>query len=330
MVYVRQRRTSPLCNPQKGVNQLEKKFVGVRLKAIRGQSMGAQQRHDFRDRSPGYIEIPAPPEVLMGGKFDIKKASQEMAEKYKAEQGRKLPSTTRQYITGVIYFSRHQVEKVMAAPGGLKAMNERAIRWVKDFAERIGSQVRYLVRHDDETVSHYQFALDNVVGGKTVMRNLTREELSGLQTSIAETYAGLGFERGKKGSRDRHKTIGQMHAAEFLGFEREKENLKKEIYELKLAITESQKIAAELKQQAHQERAQLKKDFIGDLREMEKLWREIEEMKKKKLEMTEEAKQKQAELLKAKEKLFEEKKILAKETYEAKKRGFKSRWDLDR
>jgi len=330
MVYVRQRRTSPLCNPQKGVNQLEKKFVGVRLKAIRGQSMGSQQRHDFRDRSPGYIETPAPPEVLMGGKFDIKKASQEMAEKYKAVQGRKLPSTTRQYITGVIYFSKDRLAKVLATPGGLKAMNDRAVRWVKEFAERVGSQVRYLVRHDDETVSHYQFALDNVVGGKTVMRNLTREDLSGFQTSIAETYADLGFDRGKKGSRDRHKTIGQMHAAEFLGFEQEKENLKKEIYELKLAITESQKIAAELKQLAHQERAQLKKDFIGDLREMEKLWREIEEMKKKKLEMTEEAKRQQAEILKAKEKLFEEKKILAKETYEAKKRGFKGRWDLDR
>jgi hypothetical protein len=296
--------------------------------------MGGQIAHDFRDRPPGYIETPSSPEVLMGGKFDVRKTTHEMAEKYKAVEGRSLPKTTREYITGVIYFSRHQVEKVMATPGGLKAMNDRAVQWVKDWAEKLGSKVRYLVRHTDESVSHYQFALDNVVGGRTVMRHLTREDLSELQTSIAETYEGLGFERGRKGSRDQHKTIGQMHAAEyteFLGVRREKENLKKEIYELKLAITESQEIVAELKQKAHQQRAKLKTEFMRDLREIEKLQREIEAMKKQRAEEEkDEAREKLAELIRAKENLLEREKENLKKRHEADKRAFKGRWDLER
>jgi hypothetical protein len=122
-----------------------------------------------------------------------------------------------------------------------------------------------------------------------------------------------------------------MHAAEFLGFEREKENLKKEIYELKLAITESQKIAAELKQQAHQERAKLKTDFMRDLREIEKLQREIEGMKKQRVEEEKaEAREKLTELIRAKENLLEREKENLKKGYEADKRAFKGRWDLER
>ena len=312
---------------------MEKKFVGVRLKAIRGQSMRNQMRHDFRDRPPEYIENPVPPDVLLGGKFDVETASKEMAEKYRLLQGRKLQANSRPYISGVIYFSRDRLEKVLATKGGLKAMNDRAVQWVKEFAERIGSQVRYLIRHSDESVTHYQFALDNVVGRKTVMRNLTREDLSDLQTSIADTYKELGFERGEKGSRDRHKTIKQMHAAEYRewqGLAQEKEMLKKEIYELKLAITESQEIAAELKQQAHQERAKLKTDYMRDLREIEKRHREIEELKKQKREMTAEQKELVEKLIREKEKLFRDFEAGAKEVHEARKKAFKRRWDLER
>lgn len=172
--------------------------LSVRIEGTRDYS--GQYSHDFRvGPQPSYINasISASNVTLMK---DLKSASQLIrgidiiSEKLNK---RKYQKNSPYFYDGIITFDK-EFGKVQNG-FNKKALDECAKDFVERFCEKYNIDPLYLIRHEDETTTHYHFkttAMDQSTG-KSIARDLNnRTAKSALQDLAGSSFAEVGIERG--------------------------------------------------------------------------------------------------------------------------------------
>lgn len=173
------------------------------------------------------------------------------------------------YIGGVFTFSE-ALKHDLGVKYSQNELDRVAFECVKDLAQTMGSEVKYLAYHTDETTNHYHFHLKNYdKDGRTIKANKykTTKQLEVLQDLAFKHFKKLGMDRGikKNLTNMNYKTTKQHHQEEInkLNFQSnetkqdleekitELEKLRKDVKNLELSTEEKRearkKISAEIK-----------------------------------------------------------------------------------
>ncbi|MHB1562642.1 MAG: plasmid recombination protein [Leptospirillum sp.] len=151
--------------------------------------------------------------------------TQEDLEKSKREQTERIRSFTKKaprrdanyYIPGIITFSKEARNQVNSMPPDGQAM-----KFVEDVSKKNDVKIIYLVRHSDESTTHYHFLLEYVDSdGRAVGRKLNKKALSGLQDEAGMIFGSIGLTRGIKKTerlargedfaKTVHRSVRQLH-----------------------------------------------------------------------------------------------------------------------
>ena len=151
--------------------------------------------------------------------------TQEDLEKSKREQTERIRSFTKKaprrdanyYIPGIITFSKEARNQVNSMPPDAQAM-----KFVEDVSKKHDVKIIYLVRHSDESTTHYHFLLEYVNSdGRAVGRKLNKKALSGLQDEAGMIFGSIGLTRGVKKTerlargedfaKTVHRSVRQLH-----------------------------------------------------------------------------------------------------------------------
>jgi len=158
---------------------------------------------------------------------------------YKTHHKKKLSVLTKEFLTGVITFGVDDEQKSLRDDALVEnlsltdnevqeinktsksSLDKAAYDFLQKFSKKYGSKILYLVRHDDEKTTHYHFVAThyNFNTHKTITSNYTHKDItsigSDLQDMVADSFAQLGFVRGKKAiDKKKHLKVVDMHKKE--------------------------------------------------------------------------------------------------------------------
>jgi len=188
---------------------MEKKYVSFRIeKNISTEKVRNQMYHDFRTHTPKNVDkelihlnetlyesesfLAIQKEVKGVGKYA--KALQIKQDEYvKAKTGRKLQKNTERFFSGIATFSSSMSEDYKSSPERFK---ECSLMFISRLQEK-GLKPLYAQLHLDETTPHFHFTFDNIGDdGKSIRRNIRKQQLRDIQTIMGECFESMGYERG--------------------------------------------------------------------------------------------------------------------------------------
>lgn len=193
--------------------------VSFRIKNLKGGEAIGAVAHDLRRKIPGYVDQAKTWQnaVLDGGEPDIPASIASQGERVRARTGKKLRKDANLFLSGIVTFSRDARAQVNGSPPDAQA---------KDFAEKFASENRvrllYLVRHSDETTTHYHFMTENISSeGESAKNKLSPPVLSRWQDVAGEVFSQIGIGRGTKkserlaagedASKTIHRSVRRLH-----------------------------------------------------------------------------------------------------------------------
>jgi len=200
-------------------------------------------------------------------------------ELYKEKNKRQLRESNSTYISGVFTFSE-QIKHDL----GEKYTQEELIKvgydCLKEIADKLGSEIKYITLHMDEKTPHFQFHLTNFNTDNTnsiFFQNRTREKLSNLQEIGYKHFKELGMNRGEKkiykeGEKSNmdYTTVREYNERDINTLLRQKQEelkqlteLRKEVKKLELTTEEKREVRKEYSQQMKE----IKKD-IKDIKDI--------------------------------------------------------------
>lgn len=103
-----------------------------------------------------------------------------------------------------------------------KKLNTLFLKSVKELEKELGLKALNVSVHYDETTPHAHASFKNYYNGKSI-NNKLKKQYSKAQDIVGEVWSTIGFTRGKKGSKEKHLSVREMHKKE-----REIESIKKE------------------------------------------------------------------------------------------------------
>lgn len=176
------------------------KYVSFRIETLQNTETSYHKvkhrlAHDFRT---GYIPKNINQDkikdniVLQGGNFlnDFENVliSQE-------KRGtRKLQKNCSRFFGAIMTFSNTMAQDYKNNP---KLFKKCAMSFLKDIESTLETNALSVVLHLDETTPHIHIIFDNIdKNGKTVQRQLTRDNLSQLQTLMGDYFDPMGYKRG--------------------------------------------------------------------------------------------------------------------------------------
>ncbi|MFA6195726.1 MAG: plasmid recombination protein [Sulfurimonas sp.] len=277
------------------------KLLSIRIKSLLPSQTTGQIKHDIRVNQPGYIRNKRDNLLYIDGHIipqndnDEKKINQLYEylnkQKNKSRQDhiriseektkRRFQSTTKSAIAGIITFSNTMEEDYKNSPETfLQIMNEN----LTEIEKTLNTNILYAVIHLDEKIPHIHFLAENFdrETGKTIQRNITKENLSFLQDLAGKKWEIMGYERGEK-----KEVSGRKYYSVLEGHKRELEEIengkKNELQNLKNMRTELVKIDMELdyKKQKHKEISEEQEKIRDDIKEIKLLKKTIAEQIKK-------------------------------------------------
>ncbi len=178
---------------------------------------------------------------------NIDSLDKEMEEDYKKEKGKKIPKNAVKFFRGVITFGSDRVveetetkslnEEEVEAINAKNAneMDLAAINYMKNLEKEFGIKIAYITRHSEEKTIHYHYTATqyNFREHKMFTSGFRKRDMSKfgetLQNLVHSSFSGLGFQRGKKGSKNKHLDIKAMHSNEIKSLEIESMKLSKDI-----------------------------------------------------------------------------------------------------
>lgn len=186
--------------------------VSVRFEG--GKNLRGQALHDFSKR-PSYADKEREKfnhlVDLSNGLTDatkiesfIRQQQADLIERYqsKSGRGRKWRTDSKTHLIGLISFGGgfHSIQNAVDK----EALDQKAKAYIFEFCTENRCRPGYLMRHEDESTTHYHFMVTNVNEQTWKPLRLQRNDLSNQQTKIAETFSpmllpfGKSFGRGKR------------------------------------------------------------------------------------------------------------------------------------
>ncbi len=193
--------------------------VSFRVKNLKGGEASGAVAHDLRRKIPGYVDQAKTWQnaVLDGGEPDIPASIASQGERVRARTGKKIRKDANLFLSGIITFSKDARGLVNATPPDRQA---------REFAEKFASENRvrllYLVRHSDETTTHYHFMTENISSeGESTKNKLSPPILSKWQDIAGEVFSQVGIGRGipkatriaagEDASKTIHRSVRRLH-----------------------------------------------------------------------------------------------------------------------
>lgn len=131
-------------------------------------------------------------------------------EKVYARRQRNLTNEQATWLEGVFTFSE-AIHKDLGNKYTKEELSKVASNCLQDLAKKIGSKVKYMVLHLDETTPHFHFALNNFDdNGHSIFHKIKHKDiLSKIQDLAFEHFGKLGMDRGisKEVTGKNYKTI---------------------------------------------------------------------------------------------------------------------------
>ncbi len=182
--------------------------------------------HDFRKRVPSYIDF----SKSYLNKALIKNFSNDylkkLIENFEKNKQRKFRKDGRVSLVGLIAFPGDICDNMIFSQ--INAFDKAAIKVVGKISEILDVELRYIVRHCDESKIHYHFLLDYITKdfSKTIKNKLTKKFFSQLQDLAVAEFSSLGLKRGTRISEKlknyspekikklnlKHKKVRELHA----------------------------------------------------------------------------------------------------------------------
>ena len=172
--------------------------VSFRIKNLKGGEASGAVAHDFRRKVPNYVDRSETSRnaILDGGPPDIPSSIRSQGERVKARTGKKIRKDANLFLSGIITFSKDARSQVNGSPP-----DQQAMKFAEKFADENRVKLLYLVRHSDETTTHYHCLWENVTsGGESLKNKLSPSVLSSWQDRVGEVFSEIGIGRGTKKS----------------------------------------------------------------------------------------------------------------------------------
>ncbi len=264
-------------------------IVSTRIKSYNKKKYIYHVHHDLRKSIPSYVDKDRlnKNRVYSFVDSDVEEFIEREWFKVRADflehNNRQLRSDTGIIIEGIITFSKESRDFVNNDQNW-EELDKRAIEFVKNLEQIWNSKAIYVVRHSDETTTHYHYALMNYdyKNHRTIRARLKKKDTSQLQDIVADVFSDLGFKRGKhlaqriqEGDENTWNwgNVAQIHQRML----EEIELMRKEKEELENDISKYEELARKKKEKMQNIQEELEKKR----REKEIIDEEIEEIEKK-------------------------------------------------
>lgn len=176
------------------------KYVSFRIETLQNTETSYHKvkhrlAHDFRT---GYIPKNINQDkikdniVLQGGNF--LNNFENVLKEQEARSTRKLQKNCSRFFGAIMTFSNEMAQDYKKDP---KLFKKCALSFLNDIQDTLGTKALSVVLHLDETTPHIHLIFDNInKNGKTVQRQLTRDNLSQIQTLMGSYFNEMGYKRG--------------------------------------------------------------------------------------------------------------------------------------
>ncbi len=168
--------------------------VSFRVKNLKSGEASGAVLHDFRKKIPGYVDRSKTSRnaILDGGPPDIPASIASQGERVRARTGKKIRKDANLFLSGIVTFSRDAREQVNSSPP-----DAQAEEFAHQFAEKNRIKLLYLVRHGDESTTHYHCLWENISSaGESVKNKLSPPILSKWQDVAGQVFSQVGIGRG--------------------------------------------------------------------------------------------------------------------------------------
>jgi hypothetical protein len=195
----------------------------VSVRVAKTNDVSGESAHAFRDKTPSYVDASRSHlnAVLDGDRARTADVRSELERKHLRLVGKAMRKDTKLIWSGVITFS-HDAHDIVAMQKGF--CDDQARYVLYEIASRwFGSQdaILWLVRHDDESATHYHFALKNQHQKTGRPIRLRRNDFSAMQDIAAAKFEPVGIHRGVRkaeriargddASQVIHRTVRELH-----------------------------------------------------------------------------------------------------------------------
>ena len=199
-------------------------MVSVRIQKLTIKEAMGQARHDSREKTQDYVNAGRTGEnLLILGSMNtssLRGMVNNAVARYSAHHKRAWRKDSNHIVSGIITFSKEARDNVNNAPP-----DAQAERFICALGDQYKAMPVYLVRHADETTTHYHFQFLNLCEDdmRPLSVKLGRKQLSELQDLAGRCFEDVGLGRGKRRvdrMRDgepfeavTHRTVRQLHAS---------------------------------------------------------------------------------------------------------------------
>lgn len=193
--------------------------VSFRIKNLKSGEASGAVGHDLRKKVPSYVDRSKTHKnaILFGGPPDIPSSIRSQGERVKARTGKKIRKDANLFLCGILTFSRDAREQVNSTPPDAQAKN-----FAEKFAEENRVRLLYLVRHSDETTTHYHCLWENITSdGESAKNKLSPPILSKWQDIAGQVFSQVGIgrgipkaeriARGDDASKTIHRSVKRLH-----------------------------------------------------------------------------------------------------------------------
>ena len=168
--------------------------VSFRVKNLKGGEASGAVAHDMRKKIPGYVDRTRSGQnaILDGFQPDIPASIASQGERVRARTGKRLRKDANLFLSGILTFSRDARAQVNGSPP-----DQQAREMARRFADENRVKLLYLVRHSDETTTHYHMMFENITdAGESAKNKLSPPVLSRWQDAAGEVFSTVGIGRG--------------------------------------------------------------------------------------------------------------------------------------
>ena len=168
--------------------------VSFRVKNLKGGEASGAMAHDFRRKIPNYVDLTRTSKnaILVGGPPDVSASIRDQGERVRSRTGKKIRKDANLFLSGILTFSKDARSQVNESPPDQQA---------QEFSEKFASENRikliYLVRHVDESTTHYHCLWENITrDGESAKNKLSPPILSKWQDVAGQVFSPVGIGRG--------------------------------------------------------------------------------------------------------------------------------------
>lgn len=264
-------------------------MVSVRVKGLRAPRSPGAFGHDSRtgfvpkniDQSRSHLN-----KVLIGDmtQESLDRARQEQEIRIRIYTKKAPRKDANYFISGVITFSKEARNAV-----NRHFPDEQAQAFVGDFARRFKLKILYLIRHSDESTTHYHFMTENVDNqGCAIGRKLNQKALSEIQDRAGEIFGKIGLTRGVK-KKERlekgepyamtvHRSVRQLHEdlpREIVVLEAKRDQIQEKIEAFTVQFPEPKPVPVEIVKERHLLRTETVKAKVINITDFERYKRSV-------------------------------------------------------